>query len=189
MDEFAMGTSTETSYFGPTRNPWDLDRVPLVVLPAGPPPPSAAGEARAALGSDTGGSIRKSCLLLRDRRLKADLWSRLTVRPRLLRQQPEQIGPLALTVEDAALVLDVIAGHDPRDSTSANPLGDISRPWTRGGWANLGGPEEYFGEGVNPKVEVGMGCHLKAGRAKSWKEVSLPHTKYALSRLLHHRHE
>lgn len=183
MDEFAMGTSTETSYFGPTRNPWDLDRVPGGSS-GGSAAAVAAGEAPAALGSDTGGSIRCPASFCGIVGLKPTYG--LVSRYGLVSyaNSLEQIGPLALTVEDAALVLDVIAGHDPRDSTSADSPGGYLSALDRGvDGLTLGVPEEYFGEGVNPKVERSVWDAISKLEelGASWKEVSLPHTKYALA--------
>lgn len=183
MDEFAMGTSTETSYFGPTRNPWDLDRVPGGSS-GGSAAAVAAGEAPAALGSDTGGSIRCPASFCGIVGLKPTYG--LVSRYGLVSyaNSLEQIGPLALTVEDAALVLDVIAGHDPRDSTSADTPGGYLSALDRGvDGLTLGVPEEYFGEGVNPKVERSVWDAISKLEelGASWKEVSLPHTKYALA--------
>ncbi len=183
MDEFAMGTSTETSYFGPTRNPWDLDRVPGGSS-GGSAAAVAAGEAPAALGSDTGGSIRCPASFCGIVGLKPTYG--LVSRYGLVSyaNSLEQIGPLTLTVEDAALVLDVIAGHDPRDSTSADTPGGYLSALDRGvDGLTLGVPEEYFGEGVNPKVERSVWDAISKLEelGASWKEVSLPHTKYALA--------
>ncbi|OPY54049.1 MAG: Amidase [Methanosaeta sp. PtaU1.Bin055] len=183
MDEFAMGTSTETSYFGPTRNPWDLDRVPGGSS-GGSAAAVAAGEAPCALGSDTGGSIRCPASFCGIVGLKPTYG--LVSRYGLVSyaNSLEQIGPLALTVEDAALVLDVIAGHDPRDSTSADTPGGYLSALDRGvDGLTLGVPEEYFGEGVNPKVERSVWDAISKLEelGASWKEVSLPHTKYALA--------
>lgn len=183
MDEFAMGTSTETSYFGPTKNPWDLDRVPGGSS-GGSAAAVAAGEAPAALGSDTGGSIRCPASFCGIVGLKPTYG--LVSRYGLVSyaNSLEQIGPLALTVEDAALVLDVIAGHDPRDSTSADTPGGYLSALDRGvDGLTLGVPEEYFGEGVNPKVERSVWDAISKLEelGASWKEVSLPHTKYALA--------
>ena len=190
MDEFAMGTSTETSYFGPTKNPWDLDRVPGGSS-GGSAAAVAAGEAPAALGSDTGGSIRCPASFCGIVGIKPTYG--LVSRYGLVSyaNSLEQIGPLALTVEDAALVLDVIAGRDLRDSTSAEQDGGILPhkeryfpSLTEGveGVA-LGVPEEYFGEGVDPIVEKSVwGAISKLeDLGASWKTVSLPHTKYALA--------
>ena len=190
MDEFAMGTSTETSCLGPTRNPWDTDRVPGGSS-GGSAAAVAAGEAPAALGSDTGGSIRCPASFCGIVGIKPTYG--LVSRYGLVSyaNSLEQIGPLALTVEDAALVLDVIAGHDPRDSTSAEhdrvflPHTERYLPSLTNGvkGLTLGVPEEYFGEGVDPEVEKAVWDAISKleDLGAAWKMVSLPHTKYALA--------
>jgi len=183
MDEFAMGTSTETSYFGTTKNPWDLDRVPGGSS-GGSAAAVAAGEAPCALGSDTGGSIRCPASFCGIVGLKPTYG--LVSRYGLVSyaNSLEQIGPLTLNVEDAALVMEVIAGHDPRDSTSIeSEAGYLSG--LDGGVEGLvcGVPKEYFGEGVDPAVEKSVWDAISRleDLGASWKEVSLPHTKYALA--------
>ncbi|HII06422.1 MAG TPA: Asp-tRNA(Asn)/Glu-tRNA(Gln) amidotransferase subunit GatA, partial [Methanotrichaceae archaeon] len=183
MDEFAMGTSTESSYFGTTRNPWDLDRVPGGSS-GGSAAAVAAGETPCALGSDTGGSIRCPASFCGIVGLKPTYG--LVSRYGLVSyaNSLEQIGPLTLNVEDAALVMEVIAGYDPRDSTSieseAAYLSGLD-----GGVDGLvcGVPKEYFGEGVDPAVEKSVWDAISKleDLGASWKEVSLPHTKYALA--------
>jgi len=183
MDEFAMGTSTESSYFGPTRNPWDLDRVPGGSS-GGSAAAVAAGEAPCALGSDTGGSIRCPASFCGIVGLKPTYG--LVSRYGLVSyaNSLEQIGPLTLSVEDAALVMEVIAGHDKRDSTSIKS--DVAYlSGLDGGVEGLvcGVPKEYFGEGVDPEVEKAVWDAISKLEVlgASWKEVSLPHTKYALA--------
>jgi len=183
MDEFAMGTSTETSFFGPTRNPWKTDRVPGGSS-GGSAAAVAAGEAPCALGSDTGGSIRCPASFCGIVGLKPTYG--LVSRYGLVSyaNSLEQIGPLALNVEDAAMVLDVIAGRDLRDSTSLNSEGGYMAG-LEGGVDGLvcGVPKEYFGDGVDPEVEtlVWDAISKLEELGASWKEVSLPHTKYALA--------
>jgi aspartyl-tRNA(Asn)/glutamyl-tRNA(Gln) amidotransferase subunit A len=183
MDEFAMGTSTESSYFGPTRNPWDLDRVPGGSS-GGSAAAVAAGEAPCALGSDTGGSIRCPASFCGIVGLKPTYG--LVSRYGLVSyaNSLEQIGPLTLNVEDAALVMEVIAGHDERDSTSIKSDGGYLSGLD-GGVEGLvcGVPKEYFGEGVDPQVEKAVWGAISRFEelGASWKEVSLPHTKYALA--------
>jgi len=183
MDEFAMGTSTESSYFGPTRNPWDLDRVPGGSS-GGSAAAVAAGEAPCALGSDTGGSIRCPASFCGIVGLKPTYG--LVSRYGLVSyaNSLEQIGPLTLSVEDAALVMEVIAGHDPRDSTSVKSDGGYLSGLDGGvKGLVLGVPKEYFGEGVDPLVEKSVWDAISRLEelGASWKEVSLPHTKYALA--------
>ncbi|NPV62728.1 MAG: Asp-tRNA(Asn)/Glu-tRNA(Gln) amidotransferase subunit GatA [Methanotrichaceae archaeon] len=182
MDEFAMGTSTETSAFGPTRNPWDLERVP-----GGSSGGSAAcvagGEAPCALGSDTGGSVRCPASFCGIVGLKPTygLVSRFGLVA--YANSLEQIGPLTGTVEDTALLMQVIAGHDWRDSTSAKK--GFSLEGLKDGVKGLkiGIPKEYFGEGVDGEVEKAVWNAISTleNLGASWQEVSLPHTRYALA--------
>jgi aspartyl-tRNA(Asn)/glutamyl-tRNA(Gln) amidotransferase subunit A len=184
MDEFAMGTSTETSCFGPTKNPWDQNCVP-----GGSSGGSAAcvagGEAPCSLGSDTGGSVRCPASFCGIVGLKPTygLVSRFGLVA--YANSLEQIGPLTTTVEDTALLMEIIAGHDRRDSTSAEN-GKVSYlEGLKDGVLGLkiGIPKEYFGEGVDPAVEKAVwdAISVLEGLGASWKEVSLPHTKYALA--------
>ncbi|MGH7957070.1 MAG: Asp-tRNA(Asn)/Glu-tRNA(Gln) amidotransferase subunit GatA [Opitutaceae bacterium] len=182
-DEFAMGSSTENSGFHPTSNPWDLTRVPGGSS-GGSSAALAAGEAIATLGSDTGGSIRQPAALCGVVGLKPSYG--LVSRYGLIAYASslDQIGPLARTVEDAAIVLGAIAGHDERDSTSFKTgIPDYRAELTtrRGPW-KLGIPREYFGEGLDPEIGAAVeqaiayyktqGCEIR--------EVSLPHTQYCL---------
>jgi aspartyl-tRNA(Asn)/glutamyl-tRNA(Gln) amidotransferase subunit A len=183
MDEFAMGTSTETSYFGPTKNPWDLDRVPGGSS-GGSAAAVAAGEAPASLGSDTGGSIRCPASFCGIVGLKPTYG--LVSRYGLVSyaNSLEQIGPLTANVEDAALMMEAISGHDPRDSTSVKSEGGyLSGLYGGVEGLTFGVPEEYFGEGVDPLVEEAVWDAISKLEelGASWKMVSLPHTKYALA--------
>lgn len=182
-DEFAMGSSTENSAFGPTANPWDLTRVPGGSS-GGSSAALAAGEAIATLGSDTGGSIRQPAALCGVVGLKPSYG--LVSRYGLVAfaSSLDQIGPFARTVEDAALVLGAIAGHDERDSTSFKTeipdyraeLGARRGPW------KLGIPKEYFGEGLDPEIGAAVEQAIAFYRAQGCeiREVSLPHTSYCL---------
>lgn len=184
MDEFAMGSTTETSYFGPTRNPWDLTKVP-----GGSSGGSAAAliadEATLALGSDTGGSIRCPASYCSVIGLKPTYG--LVSRYGLIAyaNSLEQIGPLAKSTADCALLLSVIGGYDPRDSTSVNvPLGDFSQEFTddlKG--LRIGLPREFFGEGVEEVVKrhVWSAIHLLEGLGATYEEASLPSLEYALA--------
>ncbi len=183
LDEFAMGSSTENSAFGPTRNPWDLSRVPGGSS-GGSAAAVAAGEAVAALGSDTGGSIRQPAALCGVVGLKPTygLVSRYGLAA--FASSLDQIGPLTRTVEDAALVLGAIAGHDPRDSTSVRSevpdyAGLVRR---RGGPWRLGIPKEYFGQGLDPEVAAAVENAIAHYRSQGCeiREVSLPHTRYGI---------
>ena len=182
MDEFAMGTSTETSCFGPTHNPWDLDTVPGGSS-GGSAAAVAGGEAPCALGSDTGGSVRCPASFCGIVGLKPTYG--LVSRYGLIAyaNSLEQIGPLTNTVEDTALLMEIISGHDWRDSTSTEKGSYL--PGLKNGIRGLkiGIPKEYFGEGVDKQVEKGVWDAVSTleGLGATWKEVSLPHTRYALS--------
>jgi aspartyl-tRNA(Asn)/glutamyl-tRNA(Gln) amidotransferase subunit A len=184
MDEFAMGSSTETSCFGPTRNPWDRSCVPGGSS-GGSAAVVAGGEAPCALGSDTGGSVRCPASFCGIVGLKPTYG--LVSRYGLVAyaNSLEQIGPLTHTVEDTALLMEVIAGHDGRDSTSAQGQNCSYLSGLQNGVAGLkiGIPKEYFGEGVNKDVEkaVWEAIHKLESLGAGWKEVSLPHTRYALA--------
>ncbi|MDM7940227.1 MAG: Asp-tRNA(Asn)/Glu-tRNA(Gln) amidotransferase subunit GatA [Methanothrix sp.] len=182
MDEFAMGSSTETSCFGPTRNPWDHDRVPGGSS-GGSAAVVAGGEAPCALGSDTGGSVRCPASFCGIVGLKPTYG--LVSRFGLIAyaNSLEQIGPLTRTVEDTALLMEVIAGHDERDTTSAEGKKSYLPIKEGVGGLKIGIPREYFGEGVSKEVEraVWDAINTLEGLGATWKEVSLPHTKNALA--------
>ena len=182
-DEFAMGSSTENSAFGPAHNPWDLTRTPGGSS-GGSAAAVASGSAIATLGSDTGGSIRQPAAFCGLVGLKPSYG--LISRYGLIAYASslDQIGPFARTVEDAAIMLGVIAGQDPRDSTSFKteiPDYRAELKTRRGPW-KLGVPKEYFGAGLDP--EVGAAVEKAVGFYKSQgceiREVSLPHTQYCL---------
>lgn len=183
MDEFAMGSSTENSAFGPTHNPWDLTRVPGGSS-GGSAAALAAGEASGTFGSDTGGSIRQPAALCGVVGLKPTYG--LVSRYGLIAfaSSLDQIGPFGRSVEDIALLLQAVAGHDPRDSTSFKvdiPDYRAAVDTRRGPW-KIGLPKEYFGEGLDPEigaaVERAVAFYRDAGC--EIKEVSLPHTRYCL---------
>jgi aspartyl-tRNA(Asn)/glutamyl-tRNA(Gln) amidotransferase subunit A len=184
MDEFAMGSSNENSAFGVVRNPWKLDRVPGGSS-GGSAAAVAAGEAVFALGTDTGGSIRQPAALTGTVGLKPTYGRVSRFGLVAFGSSLDQIGPIARTVGDAALVLQAIAGHDPRDSTSLNvPVPDYSAALSgdvRG--LTLGVPKEYFGSGMQPEVEAIIRQSIEVYRdlGAEITEVSLPHTDYALS--------
>jgi aspartyl-tRNA(Asn)/glutamyl-tRNA(Gln) amidotransferase subunit A len=185
MDEFAMGSSTEHSAFSPTHNPWDLSRVPGGSS-GGSAAAVAADEAIYALGSDTGGSIRQPAALCSVVGLNPTYG--LVSRYGLIAfaSSLDQIGPLTKDVTDCALVMNVIAGHDPKDSTSVPyPVPDYTRqlvPDIKG--LRIGIPREYFVEGmqtgVRTALESAIGKLRELGAEVDWG-VSLPHTKYALA--------
>jgi aspartyl-tRNA(Asn)/glutamyl-tRNA(Gln) amidotransferase subunit A len=185
MDEFAMGSSTETSFFGPTRNPWDLSRIPGGSS-GGTAAAVAAAMCFAGVGTDTGGSIRQP----------ASLCGVVGVKPTYGRvsrygmiafaSSLDQGGPITRTVADAAMLLGVIAGYDRRDSTCVDiPVPDYlsaaDRP-VKG--LRVGLPKEYYeGGGLSPEVREAVEKALKAltDQGATAVEVSLPHTSFALS--------
>jgi aspartyl-tRNA(Asn)/glutamyl-tRNA(Gln) amidotransferase subunit A len=185
MDEFAMGSSTENSAFGPTANPWDLTRVPGGSS-GGSAAAVAAGELPLTLGSDTGGSIRQPAALCGIVGLKPTygLVSRFGLAA--YASSLDQIGPLAHTVDDAALLLGAIAGHDERDSTSFRAaVPDYRTEITRrtGPW-RIGVPKEFFGEGLDPEVGAAVRAAIEHYRKAGCeiREVSLPlASEYAIA--------
>jgi aspartyl-tRNA(Asn)/glutamyl-tRNA(Gln) amidotransferase subunit A len=185
MDEFAMGSSTENSAFFATHNPWDLKRVPGGSS-GGSAASVAAGEAVYSLGSDTGGSIRQPAGFCSVVGLKPTYG--LVSRYGLVAfaSSLDQIGPLTKDVTDCALVMNVIAGHDPRDSTSVDqPVPDYTKSLVLGlKGLRIGVPKEYFVKGIESGVEQVMRqaiAKLEELGAKVEWEVSLPHTSFALA--------
>ena len=184
MDEFAMGSSTEHSAFFATRNPWDLARVPGGSS-GGSGAAVAADLAAAALGSDTGGSIRQPAAFTGTVGLKPTYGRVSRYGLVAFASSLDQIGPFAKDVIDAALVLRVIAGRDPLDSTSADVpapdfVAELGRPIEG---LRLGVPQEYFVEGMDPEVEASVREAIEVlkrlgGRAEP---ISLPTTDYALA--------
>jgi aspartyl-tRNA(Asn)/glutamyl-tRNA(Gln) amidotransferase subunit A len=183
MDEFAMGSSTENSAYGPTHNPWDLDRVPGGSS-GGSAAAVAAGEAMGTLGSDTGGSIRQPAALTNTVGLKTTYGRVSRFGLIAFASSLDQIGPFTHTARDCALLLQQIAGYDPRDSTSADvPVPDYVAQLTgdiKG--LKIGIPKEYFVEGTEPgvaKVVEDAIATLKTLGAE-FVDISLPNTKYGL---------
>ncbi len=182
-DEFAMGSSTERSASFPTRNPWDLERVPGGSS-GGSAAAVAAGEAPGALGTDTGGSIRQPASLCGVTGLKPTYGRVSRYGLVAFASSLDQIGPFAWTARDCAIILGAIAGADPRDSTAApQPVPDYTAALTgdiRG--LRVGVPHEYFVEGMEPGVERAVRAAIDVLRDNGAEivEVSLPHTKYAL---------
>ncbi len=185
LDEFAMGSTGEYSYFGPTRNPVAPDRV-AGGSSSGSAAAVAQGEAIAALGSDTGGSVR----------LPAAYTGTVGFKPTYGRfsryglvafaSSLDQIGTLTKDVEDAAILFTVIAGHDPKDSTSAQvevpSLSEILSNYEKSRF-KIGLPREYFGDGIDPEIREKV---IKAAEELEkagfqLKEISMPHTKYAVA--------
>ena len=184
MDEFAMGSSCENSAIKVSRNPWNLDKVPGGSS-GGSAAAVAADMCAYALGSDTGGSIREpaafcGCVGLKPTYGRVSRYGLVAFASSL-----DQIGPMTKDVEDAALVMNVIAGQDPRDSTSAQvPVPDYTKALKKDlSGVTVGLPKEYFEESLNAEMRAkiqGAIETLKAAGAKT-VEVSLPHTDYAVA--------
>ena len=184
MDEFAMGSSTENSAFGITRNPWDTTRIPGGSS-GGAAAAVAADEAIAALGSDTGGSIRQpaalcGCVGLKPTYGRVSRYGLVAFASSL-----DQIGPLTKDIRDAATMLGVISGHDSRDSTSVpQPVPDYAANLTgniKG--LKLGLPKEYMIGGLDPEVKAAVDAAVKQFQKLGAEivEISLPHTDYGVS--------
>ncbi len=184
MDEFAMGSSTENSGYGPTRNPWDPDRVPGGSS-GGSAAVVAADEAIAALGSDTGGSIRQPASFCGVVGMKPTYGRVSRFGLVAYASSLDQIGPITKSVADAALLLQAISGRDPRDSTSVDrPVPEYERAVESGvRGRKLGIPREYFVGGLDPQVEreVRGAIDRLAAEGAEIVEVSLPHTEYAVA--------
>ncbi len=180
MDEFAMGSSTENSAFGATKNPHDLSRVPGGSS-GGSAAAVAAGECLVALGSDTGGSIRQPAALCGVVGLKPTYGSVSRSGLIAMASSLDQIGPITRSVEDAEIVFDAIRGRDPLDSTTSErvykketkPLAEM----------RLGVPKEYFVGGLDPEIKQKIEAAIQIFQTQgvAIEEVSLPHTEYALN--------
>jgi aspartyl-tRNA(Asn)/glutamyl-tRNA(Gln) amidotransferase subunit A len=184
LDEFAMGSSTENSGFGRSNNPWDLSRVPGGSS-GGSSAVVAADEAFAALGSDTGGSIRQPAAHCGIVGLKPTYGRVSRFGLIAFASSLDQIGPFTKTVADAALLTKVISGRDPMDSTSldvpvADPTALLGRD-LKG--VKLGMPKEYFISGIDPQVDAAVRAAIKHYESLGAEivEVSLPHTEHAVS--------
>ncbi|MBP1721128.1 MAG: aspartyl/glutamyl-tRNA(asn/gln) amidotransferase subunit [Deltaproteobacteria bacterium] len=184
MDEFAMGSSTETSWFGVTRNPWDLERIPGGSS-GGSASAVAADECVAATGSDTGGSIRQPAALCGVVGLKPTYGRVSRFGLIAFASSLDQIGPFTKDVEDCAIMMNVIAGYDPMESTSVpmevpDYLSFIRKDIR--GWT-VGIPKEYFIEGIDPEVEgaVRKAITVLEGLGAKCVDISLPHTEYCLA--------
>jgi len=183
MDEFAMGSSTENSSYGPTYNPWNLNHVPGGSS-GGSGACVAAGQTPVALGSDTGGSIRCPASYCGVVGLKPTYGRVSRYGLVSYANSLDQIGPLSRCVYDAALLLEIIAGHDPLDSTTVNTKVDkytenLQNPIDK---VTVGVPKEFFGEGLEKSVKhkvneaIDKICSLGASKV----EVSFPHLEYAI---------
>lgn len=184
MDEFAMGSSTETSYFQKTRNPFDLERVPGGSS-GGSAAAVAAGEAVIALGSDTGGSIRQPAAFCGVVGLKPTYSAVSRYGLVAFASSLDQIGPFGRSVKDTAMAFSAICGRDTQDATSAlREYPDFTADWdisVKG--LRVGLPKEYFGEGVAPDVREAVMKMAKALETQGavLTEISLPSTDYALN--------
>ena len=181
MDEFAMGSSTENSAFGPTRNPWDIERVPGGSS-GGSAASVAIGEGLISLGSDTGGSIRQPASFTGTIGLKPTYGRVSRYGLIAFASSLDQIGPFARRVDSVFNTLSVIDGHDPMDSTSVSKYYDLDIDKINIKDLKVGIPREYFGEGISENVKevVKKNIDMLSERVKDVIEVSLPHTKYAL---------
>jgi aspartyl-tRNA(Asn)/glutamyl-tRNA(Gln) amidotransferase subunit A len=184
MDEFAMGSSNENSHHHPTMNPWDLSRVPGGSS-GGSSAAVAAHECVAALGSDTGGSIRQPASFCGVTGLKPTYGRVSRFGLVAFASSLDQIGPLTKTVADSAIMMNVIGGKDPRDSTSADvPLPDFTKALQKDvKGMKLGIAKEYFTGGINPAVEKAVQEAIRTLESLGMKtvEVSLPHLDYAVA--------
>ena len=185
MDEFGMGSSTENSGFFTTRNPWNFDHVPGGSS-GGSAAAVAAGLSPFSLGEDTGGSVRMPASFCGVSGLKTTYGrvSRYGLIP--LVSSFDTIGPMARSVYDIALVLEAIAGHDPKDSTSrvepSQPYSKLLKQTENLRGLRVGIPKEYFVEGLDPQVDASLQTAIKQIETLGAEvlEVSLPHTRYAI---------
>ncbi len=184
LDEFAMGSSTENSAFGPTLNPWDHTRAPGGSS-GGSAAAVAADIAIAALGSDTGGSIRQpaafcGCVGLKPTYGRVSRYGLVAFASSL-----DQIGPITKTVEDAAILLNHLCGHDPRDSTSLDvPVPDFTADLGRDiKGLRIGLPKEYFIEGIHTGIRSAVNAAVKQleSLGAHIEEISLPHTDIGIA--------
>jgi len=184
MDEFAFGSSTENSYYGPTHNPWNLHCVPGGSS-GGSAAAVAAHEAIWAIGSDTGGSIRQPASFCGVVGLKPTYGRVSRYGLIAFASSLDQIGPITKDVRDAAILLNIIAGYDPKDSTSADlPVPDYTKSlFNNVKGLKIGIPKEYFIAGMDSEVKNAIMeaiCVLKNFGAE-FSDISLPHTEYAVA--------
>ncbi|SFU89574.1 Asp-tRNA(Asn)/Glu-tRNA(Gln) amidotransferase subunit GatA [Halomonas korlensis] len=183
LDEFAMGSSNENSFYGPVKNPWDTGAVPGGSS-GGSAAAVAAGLVPAAMGTDTGGSIRQPAAFCGITGLKPTYGRVSRYGIIAYASSLDQAGPMARTAEDCAHLLGAIAGHDLRDSTSVargvpDYTAELGAPLTG---LKIGLPKEYFGDGLDPEVESAVREAVKVYESlgATVREVSLPHTHYAI---------
>ncbi|QDU27806.1 Glutamyl-tRNA(Gln) amidotransferase subunit A [Anatilimnocola aggregata] len=184
MDEFAMGGSTENSAFHPTRNPWDTALVPGGSS-GGAAACLAAGMAPLSIGTDTGGSIRQPAAFCGVSGLKPTYGRVSRYGLVAFASSLDQVGPMGHTAEDCAILLDVIAGHDAKDSTSANLAvpkyaNSIAQPLAG---LKLGIVKEHFGTGLNSEIAAAVQAAVQVYESlgAKVKEISLPHSKYGIA--------
>lgn len=184
QDEFAMGSSNESSAYGSTRNPWDTSCIPGGSS-GGSAAAVAAREAIATLGTDTGGSIRQpashcGCVGLKPTYGRVSRYGVIAYASSL-----DQVGPLTRDVTDCAIMLGAVAGHDPKDSTSVDtPVPDYAASLTRGvKGLKIGLPKEYFIAGLDADVQKAMDAAIETYRrlGAEFVDISLPHTDYAVA--------
>ena len=184
LDEFAMGSSSENSAFGVTRNPWDPERIPGGSS-SGSAVAVAADACLAALGTDTGGSVRQPASHCGVVGMKPTYGRVSRYGVVAYASSLDQVGPITKDVTDCALLMNVIAGHDPRDSTSIpNPVPDYGVASRRGvEGLTIGIPREYFTEGIDPEVRSAVmgGVESLEKMGAKVRETSLPHTPYAVA--------
>ncbi len=184
MDEFAMGSSTETSYFGPVKNPWDLNRVPGGSS-GGSATATAASLCLGSVGTDTGGSIRQPASLCGVVGMKPTYGRVSRFGMIAFASSLDQAGPITKTVEDASIILSAISGYDPMDSTCVDkPVPDYTKHLeddVEG--IKVGIPKEYFIDGIDKEVEEASRKAIELVKDLGGEiiEISLPHTEYAVS--------
>jgi aspartyl-tRNA(Asn)/glutamyl-tRNA(Gln) amidotransferase subunit A len=184
MDEFAFGSSCETSCYGPTKNPWDLTRIPGGSS-GGSAAAVAADETILAIGSDTGGSIRQPASLCGVVGLKPTYGRVSRYGLIAFASSLDQIGPITKDVTDSAMLLNVIAGYDELDSTSVKvPVPDYTRSLVKDVKnLKIGVPKEYFVEGIDEDVKSSVNKAVEVFKELGAKvtDITLPHTQYAVS--------
>ena len=184
MDEFAFGSSTETSCYGPTRNPWDLDCVPGGSS-GGSTAAVASNQAIWAIGSDTGGSIRQPAAFCGVTGLKPTYGRVSRYGLIAFASSLDQIGPITKDVKDSALLMNIIAGHDSKDSTSVDkPVPDYTKALVNNvKGLRIGIPKEYFIKGIDDEVKKAVLTSIDKLKecGATFEEISLPHTEYAVA--------